>query len=158
GGFYLWNPEAAANEPDYYGSGTNGQIWSVALEPKKGSFVVFSGEDGLVRVWDMKEKVLSNPKALVKYTNAVGRIAFAPDGREVRPGGEDKPARLWDAAGKQLYVFRGHNGPVRSVTFARDGRRILTGSADKTVRYWDVLTGRTLGVFRGHTGDVTSVV
>jgi WD40 repeat protein/tRNA A-37 threonylcarbamoyl transferase component Bud32 len=60
-------------------------------------------------------------------------------------------ARLWDAAtGKEVAVFKGHTGPVKSAEFSRDGRFLVTASWDKTARVWEVPTGKPLAVMCGH--------
>ena len=69
----------------------------------------------------------------------------------------DKTARLWDAAGKELAVLRGHEDIVTSAVFSPDGSRIVTASWDKTARLWDA-AGQELAVLKGHEGPVSSAV
>jgi WD40 repeat protein len=63
----------------------------------------------------------------------------------------DHTARLWDAeTGKEIRVFKGHEGGVWSVAFSPDGARVLTGSSeDDTARLWDAETGKEIRVFKG---------
>ncbi|MGJ8671212.1 MAG: NACHT domain-containing protein, partial [Oceanococcus sp.] len=85
-------------------------------------------------------------------------VAFAPDGRTVLTGSDDKTCRLWGvSSGKTIMIFKGHEHEVTSVAFAPDGRTVLTGSDDKTCRLWDVSSGKTIMIFKGHEHEVTSV-
>ena len=65
--------------------------------------------------------------------------------------------RLWNLAGKQLAILRGHQRAPISLSFSPDGNSILTSSWDRTARLWD-LAGNELAVLRGHVGIVSSAV
>ena len=57
-------------------------------------------------------------------------------------GGQDKTARLWDAAtGEPIGQPMAHQGGVSAVAFSPDGKTVLTGSGDGTARLWDAATG-----------------
>ncbi|HEX3450543.1 MAG TPA: hypothetical protein VHS97_19965 [Isosphaeraceae bacterium] len=66
-------------------------------------------------------------------------MAFSPDGRHLASGNWDRTARLWDAAtGRELVVFRGHDGRVTDVALRPDGRYLASTTAGGTVKIWDV--------------------
>ena len=64
-------------------------------------------------------------------------------------GGWDETARMWElATGKQVRVFKGHNGAFRSVALSHDGKYLASGSNDKTARLWNVADGKKIRVFK----------
>jgi WD40 repeat protein len=90
---------------------------------------------------------------------AVLAVDLSPDGRTAITGGEDKTARLWDAAsGQPQGPALKHDGSVTAVAFSpADGRTALTGSKDGTARLWDVATGQPKGPPLRHDSPVFAV-
>jgi WD40 repeat protein len=97
---------------------------------------------------------------LLGHTDAIGSVAFSPDGRRVVTGSDDYTARVWDLAAPAPtpILLSGHQGPIRSAAFSPDGRQVVTGSQDGTARVWDVsTTPPQFVVLEGHRGPITSV-
>ncbi|MGB8491321.1 MAG: hypothetical protein WCE64_09700, partial [Bacteroidales bacterium] len=130
----------------------SGIINSVAFSPDN-SKVLTGSEDGIIRLWDLKE----NAKVSFDgHPSNITSVSFSPDGQKILSASFDGTAKLWTLTGKQLLILKGHNNIVTSAAFSPDGRKIITGSLDNTARLWD-LKGNTVHIFKGHNDGVTSV-
>ena len=82
-------------------------------------------------------------------------MAFAPDGKTLASGGDDRQVRFWDVGGKTLKsIVEGHTGRVRCVAYAPDRDVFASGGEDRAVWVGD---GKNMAVLKGHTGTVTGV-
>jgi hypothetical protein len=65
-------------------------------------------------------------------------VSWSADGTRLATGGEDRTAKVWDAAsGRELLTLKGHAGWVWSASWSPDGTRLATGSEDGTAKVWD---------------------
>lgn len=105
-----------------------------------GRFLVISGPDQFLRVWD-----LAGPRfvASVKQPDSVVCLAFSADGKKLAVGGDGGAVRVFEKAetGFPLlkHTLAAHkDGPAWSVAFSPDGKSLATGGRDKAVRLWDI--------------------
>ncbi|WP_341524707.1 NB-ARC domain-containing protein [Nostoc sp. UHCC 0302] len=85
-------------------------------------------------------------------------VALSPDGKLLATGDINGQIHLWQVAdGKNLLIFKGHEGVVWTVAFSPDGQTLASCGLDKLVKLWDVQTGDCLKTLDEHTDVVWSV-
>ena len=126
----------------------------MAFDPT-GRRLVVSGEDRLVRVWDVGtgEPIEVYPG----HTGYISRVFVRPIGGDVVSVSTDGTARVWAARQAGPRPWAGHTAAVSDLAVSPDGRRVVTASFDGTGRVWDAATGACIHTFRGHTSDVYAV-
>ncbi|MGL5810671.1 MAG: WD40 repeat domain-containing protein [Nocardioides sp.] len=125
-----WSHEAAdTGNPGHVGT-------AVAIE-SRGDLLVSGGEDGLVRLWDLKSRTLT--RTLSGHTGWVHSVAISPDSSLVASAGEDNVIRLWAVAdGSQIGVLPGHHKRIRSLAFVERSAELASGAEDGLIKFWDL--------------------
>jgi WD40 repeat protein/class 3 adenylate cyclase len=132
----------------------------LVVQSKKGHEVVY------IEQWHLADeemrKNLPSGVRLVRtlrgHTDAIGGIAWSPNGLMLASPSLDKTIRLWDTmTGECLRTLIGHKGGVNSVGFDPEGRILASGSDDKTIKLWEPENGRLLRTMDGHNGTVYGV-
>lgn len=80
--------------------------------------------------------------------------AISPDGKMFVSGGANGAMTAYDANGKVLGPYVGHEGDIWAVTPSPDGRLLISGSGDQTVRLWNLKTRELITtLYRGVDGE-----
>ncbi|ETO29078.1 WD-40 repeat protein [Reticulomyxa filosa] len=163
----FWNIETGKQTQILNGH-SNG-VCGFQFSPFRGGQFLCSGSaDNTIRLWDIE--TCKSLYALDRHSNSVWCVEFSPlqsecnrnkdpgviggSGYSICSGACDNTVRLWDVeTAKELAVFQGHSGFVRSVKYPRS-EIICSGSNDKTIRLWDARMKEETHIFKGHTGCV----
>jgi len=99
---------------------------SCAAFSRDGAHIATGGDDGVVRVWDVRTRSVVFESKADGHKVRVCSVAFSPDGMSVASGGVDRSAKLWNiASGKCTATCGGHESSVE-VKFSDDGAELLT--------------------------------
>ena len=137
GSIHYWDLVAARESARYRHTGT---ITSLGLSPDATLLAAISRE-GSLRVWNLAAPRQSGELA----ADAVGPLAFSPDGRWIAFGDGTK-VRLRELAGKREIALLAPAQRLMCLAYSPDGRTLATGTAD-SVDLWSVATGARLGSF-----------
>ncbi|WP_193196502.1 serine/threonine-protein kinase [Nostoc sp. MG11] len=100
----------------------------------------------------------NQPTALKGHSSDVNSVAFAPDGKTLASGSDDRTIKLWNlSTGKEIYSLRNHSGWIWNIAFAPDGKTLASASADKTIKLWNLSTGKEIRTLEGHSNGVAAV-
>lgn len=121
------NPDEKDNPGHFY------SVNGVAFSPD-GTALFSVGNDGLVKVWDVRQGTRKNQFQCHRKT--INDLFLSLDGRQVLTCSNDSTAGLWTNSGELIRIFKGHTGDVNSAAISPDNRYVVTGSKDGTARLW----------------------
>ena len=101
-----------------------------------------SGEDGLVRLWDVDQGIpLGDP--LPAHEGAARRVAWRPGSDDLATVGPDGRVLLWDMAARPPAAVElgRHEAIARALAFSPDGARLASADDLGRLMVWDLGTG-----------------
>ncbi|MFN0054363.1 MAG: protein kinase domain-containing protein [Planctomycetales bacterium] len=133
-----------------------------------GKRLATSAVDNTVRIWDVST---GTETLRIDHTGRSAALAFAPDGRWLLTGSDDKvdPAglakgalrrrtgRVWDAlTGQLLHTLEGHAQEVTAVAVSPSGGLLYTGDAHGVGMLWEAATGKLRHKLKSHTRKISA--
>jgi len=134
-----------------------------ALFLPDGSGLLTGSSDGLIEIWDPKQRFsklrmdlpYQQSEDLLWHSTAIMSVAISNDGTLLASGGMDGMVKVWRIdTGKCLREIVAHRAVVSCLAFSNDGTHFLSGSHDTTCREFGLRTSRMLKEFRGHSSYV----
>jgi WD40 repeat protein/tRNA A-37 threonylcarbamoyl transferase component Bud32 len=120
----------------------------VAFSPDGLRVAVAAVAGSLVKVWDVRRRILVASLPTSTWTNA---LALGPDGL-VAISNQDRSVTLWHSTGgPPPRTLPAHAQGANALAFSRDGRVLASGYLDGTIKLFDVATGAEVEHLRGHT-------
>eukprot|EP01097_Dermamoeba_algensis_P004803 TRINITY_DN3081_c0_g1_i1.p1 TRINITY_DN3081_c0_g1~~TRINITY_DN3081_c0_g1_i1.p1 ORF type:complete len:1240 (+),score=254.36 TRINITY_DN3081_c0_g1_i1:49-3720(+) len=126
------------------------------------NMVVSGSEDGMVRIWDVRDfsaspRVLNHGRpSSPRKIYPVNHVRMCKDLNTVISCGGDRSLWVMDISyGSIVHQLDGHKDEVTS--FYLDSHKLVSASKDKTVKLWDLTTCRSVKTWSGHTGEIYSV-
>lgn len=127
---------------DLYLKGHSKNVTSIAISPD-GNIFASSGEDGIVIIWDVKNRT---PKKVLQWQ--ARRIAFSPDGRFLVAAGKDG-IKLWDVKTWEAKSIK-NDGNIREILFSPNSKVLAVNSGELggTLTLWEIETSKHLHTFK----------
>jgi eukaryotic-like serine/threonine-protein kinase len=138
------------------------RITDLAFDPKRPQ-LASSGEDGVVRLWDVRTgKCVRDFSAAVptRPENPLrcNAVRFSPDGKMLAAGYSDGIIRLWDPeSARCTKELVGERASILSLSFNRSGRVLAAAARNETLRFWSIPNGEPACRLETAHGYVTNV-
>jgi WD40 repeat protein/tRNA A-37 threonylcarbamoyl transferase component Bud32 len=132
-----WDLAHPADRPPLQAHNRNQVVWAAAFSPDSQTLATASA-DGTAKLWQAADPG-AEPVLLRGHAGAVMCLTFAPGGKQIATGGEDRKIHLWDPATGQLRkALEGHRQRVIFLAYSAEGKALASVSLDNTVRVWEV--------------------
>lgn len=131
--------------------GSEGAVTALALSPD-GERLASVTNRGEIVLWTTFST--TSVSIVSEAHKALYAAAFAPDGKWLVAGGEDRDVHFFDGvSGEWLGSLPGHTGTIRHL--ATDGTWLVSADDDRTVRVWDLAEGTVRWHSDAHGAPVT---
>ncbi len=127
-------------------SGHSGHVREVRFTPD-GRYVLSSGEDRIVRMWDVLDG--NEVRRFEGHTGTIVRLSVALTAQLLITGSIDHTARVWDLeTGREIHRFNFGND-VNSAVISPDGKLVLIADNMTPSHVYEALTGKLVSNFAG---------
>ena len=134
--------------------GHRGEVFAAEFT-SDGTRVVSSGEDGIVRVWDVVSGALLARSSEHAGETAVTGCEFSPDGTHLVTTAMDWVGKIWDVATGECVRTLIQDGEfLFGAHYSRDGKRILTTGVSDSCMIWNAGDGTPIVRLSGHGESV----
>ena len=130
-------------------------ITSVSLS-KNDQYLVSSGEDNVVNVWDIQQRsLLWKNHQSQNETNAV----LINNDNQLIIGGSDKTIKILDISTQKVEkILKGHSKAVTCLAISPDGRLLFSGSSDASIKIWDLKKQEYIYEIQENRTEITCLV
>lgn len=121
-----------------------------------GMMLAVGDQTGAINIWypstgDVEQLAKENEQ------DALGFLAWSPDGSQLAYTGDKGKIMIWDVAHRQKSVFAQSKNGITGISWSPDGTRLATSSTDGTVSIWDLQTGQSIWIIDAHEGWANDV-
>ena len=148
------------------GKGHAHNVNAVAFSKLTNDFVVSTGEDLTLKVWNLCELVEPYEKVIKISTHwtrgghakDINTVDVAPNDRYIATGSKDKTAKIWNVSnGEEIATLLGHKKGIWCVKFSQFDQCLATASTDTMIRVWNISNFDCMRTFQGHTSGILQV-
>ena len=128
-----------------------GGVTSLALAENQ-RFLVSGGNDGLVRVWEMRSRELISD--LKQHTMPISHVQLYSDGVHALSSSRDRSFVCWDLRREtRVSAHTQRMGSINALALSKDQSLVLTGGQERRITYWDLREPEPLQVIFPAHGD-----
>jgi WD40 repeat protein len=157
-GSYLYDTNTGKEVLHYTGHGAGIRSSGLTFSPD-GKWIVTSGNDGNIRVWDVATG--ADIFDLTGHTGPTFGVSFSADGNILATSSVDRTVKIWQLPkpGESILdplTLYGNSGAVYDVEISPDGKSVVSVGRDHVVRIYELNIEELIAIARSRlTRDLT---
>lgn len=150
----IWSPYKKSCDAIF--EGHSDLVTSIAITSDN-LFIVSAGNDKIIKLWDVKLKVLVF--AFSGHADFIRSLAITKNCKYLISGSLDKSIRKWNLYNKSepFVVFQGHNDTVEAFAINNDQTCLVSGGKDFLIKVWDLKSNLEICTLKGHKKPVLAL-